>query len=77
MAINKERSNHLNDQTVIYILSESFLILESRGSWATQNPIPNIENIMKTTMSGQMQSDGYGGGTAKYGVPDLAKFTIL
>ena len=23
-AINKERSNYLNDQTVIYILSESF-----------------------------------------------------
>ena len=24
-----------------------------------KNPIPNIENIMKTHTSGQMQSDGY------------------
>ena len=63
--INKERNGYLSDQTVIYILSESFsdprkiLTVE-----VTQNPIPNIENIMQTHTSGQMQSDGYGGGTA-------------
>ena len=63
--INEERSNYLNDQTVIYILSESFSDPRKvEGVELTQNPIPNIENIMKTHTSGQMQSDGYGGGTA-------------
>ena len=63
--INRERSNYLNDQTVIYILSESFSDPRKvEGVELTENPIPNIENIMKTHTSGQMHSDGYGGGTA-------------
>ena len=58
-AINKERSNYLNDQTVIYILSESFSDPRKvEGVELTQNPIPNIENIMKTHTSGQMPSVG-------------------
>lgn len=63
--INKERSGYLSDQTVIYILSESFSDPRKISTVeVTQNPIPNIENIMQTHTSGQMQSDGYGGGTA-------------
>ena len=63
--INKERNGYLSDQTVIYILSESFSDPRKISTVeVTQNPIPNIENIMQTHSSGQMQSDGYGGGTA-------------
>ena len=63
--INKERNGYLSDQTVIYILSESFSDPRKISTVeVTQNPIPNIENIMQTHTSGQMQSDGYGGGTA-------------
>lgn len=63
--INKERQNYLNDQTVIYVLSESFSDPRKiEGVELTQNPIPNIENVMRNHTSGQMQSDGYGGGTA-------------
>ena len=63
--INKERKGYLSDQTVIYILSESFSDPRKISTVeVTQNPIPNIENIMQTHTSGQMQSDGYGGGTA-------------
>ena len=63
--INKERNGYLSDQTVIYILSESFSDPKKISTVeVTQNPIPNIENIMQTHTSGQMQSDGYGGGTA-------------
>ena len=63
--INKERNGYLSDQTVIYILSESFSDPRKISKVeVTQNPIPNIENIMQTHTSGQMQSDGYGGGTA-------------
>ena len=64
-SINQERANYLNDQTVIYVLSESFSDPRKvEGVELTENPIPNIENIMKNHTSGQMQSDGYGGGTA-------------
>lgn len=63
--INKERNGYLSDQTVIYILSESFSDPRKISTVeVTQNPIPNIENIMQTHTSGQIQSDGYGGGTA-------------
>ena len=63
--INKERNGYLSVQTVIYILSESFSDPRKISTVeVTQNPIPNIENIMQTHTSGQMQSDGYGGGTA-------------
>ena len=63
--INKERNGYLSDQTVIYILSESFSDPRKISTVeVTQNPIPNIENIMQSHTSGQMQSDGYGGGTA-------------
>ncbi|NQP30664.1 LTA synthase family protein [Streptococcus suis] len=63
--INAERAGQLTDQTVIYVLSESFA--DPRrvpGVTISQNVIPNLEYIMSQTTSGLMKSDHYGGGTA-------------
>lgn len=64
-ALNQTRDKSLKNQTVIYVLSESFA--DPRripGNEISQNPIPNIQQIKAETTSGQMHSDGYGGGTA-------------
>ncbi|KRN99920.1 LTA synthase family protein [Companilactobacillus kimchiensis] len=64
--INKDRSNNnLSDQTLIFVLSESFAD-PSRvpNIKLNQDPIPNIKNIKANTTSGLMMSSGYGGGTA-------------
>ncbi|MBJ6746136.1 sulfatase-like hydrolase/transferase [Streptococcus sp. 121] len=63
--INKNRENSIRNQTVIYILSESFSDPRRISSnQISQNPIPEIERIKTETTSGLMRSDGYGGGTA-------------
>lgn len=63
--INSSRTDQIQNQTVIYILSESFADPSRiNGVNESQNIIPNITNIMNSTTSGLMQSDGYGGGTA-------------
>lgn len=63
--INAKRDNDWNDQIVIMALAESFAdpyrIPELTLS---QDPIPYIRNLMKSTTSGLMYSTGYGGGTA-------------
>lgn len=64
--INKKRANdNLSDQTLIFILSESFAD-PSRvpNIQMNQDPIPNIQKIKANTTSGLMMSSGYGGGTA-------------
>lgn len=64
-SINSTRPNLLSDQTVVYILSESFSDpARVDGIFMSENPIPNIQGIMSNTTSGLMKSDGYGGGTA-------------
>ena len=63
--INKTRKNYLNQQTVIYILSESFS--DPRrvpGLTVNPDPIPKIRSLKTKTTSGLMLSSGYGGGTA-------------
>ena len=64
-AINKTRTQDIRNQTVIYVLSESFAD-PSRlsGVQVSRNPIPKIQEIMASTTSGTMKSDGFGGGTA-------------
>ncbi|MBP2622483.1 LTA synthase family protein [Streptococcus oricebi] len=63
--INQNRSEFLNEQTVIYVLSESFSDpARVEGVELTQDPIPNIHQIKEQATSGLMKSDGYGGGTA-------------
>ena len=63
--INKNRLHNLNDQTIIFNLSESFA--DPRripGIKITNNPIKNIDQLKSETTSGLMLSSGYGGGTA-------------
>jgi phosphoglycerol transferase MdoB-like AlkP superfamily enzyme len=64
-SINKTRTNSLKNQTMIFILSESFSDPNRvPGISVKPNPMQNISNIMSKSLSGQMLSTGYGGGTA-------------
>lgn len=64
-AINATRSNDISDQTVIYVLSESFSDpTRISNVKLTTDPIPVIRSVKESTTSGLMKSDGYGGGTA-------------
>ncbi|MFU2181163.1 LTA synthase family protein [Streptococcus pluranimalium] len=63
--INKDRKNDLRDQTVIFILSESYARPNRLDGISISEDIsPNIDNIIDSTTSGTMKSDRYGGGTA-------------
>lgn len=63
--INKDRKALIEDQTIIYILSESLSNPNSLdGVSITEDIFSNINNIKKVTTSGTMISEGYGGGTA-------------
>ena len=63
--INKSRTGNLNEQTVIFVLSESFADPNRlSGISISQDILPNIKKIMGDHTSGTMISDGYGGGTA-------------
>ncbi|MFC3927950.1 LTA synthase family protein [Streptococcus caprae] len=63
--INKSRSNSISKQTVIFILSESYSNPRKiTGTDISYDPTQNINKLMTQTTSGQMKSDGYGGGTA-------------
>ena len=62
---NQSRIEKIENQTVIYLLSESFSDpARVEGVTMSGNPIPNIQEIKNQTTSGLMKSDGYGGGTA-------------
>lgn len=64
--INKDRdNNNLSDQTLIFVLSESFSDpTRVPNLTINQDPMPNIRKIKNDTTSGLMMSSGYGGGTA-------------
>lgn len=63
--INKTRKNNIADQTVIFILSESFSDPNKiPGTSISMDILPNIREIKNHFTSGTMISDGYGGGTA-------------
>ncbi|HEM2808816.1 LTA synthase family protein [Streptococcus suis] len=63
--INNTRSENISDQTVIFILSESFSDPRRvEGVTISKNVTENIDEIKSKTTSGLMKSDGYGGGTA-------------
>lgn len=64
--INQTRPNNIEDQTVIYILSESFSdpARIKNIQMSQEDIIPNINQIKTETTSGMMKSDGFGGGTA-------------
>lgn len=65
LTINKNRSELIENQTIVYVLSESFADpARIEGVNLSRNPIPKIQEIKTKVTSGLMQSDGYGGGTA-------------
>lgn len=75
--INKQRTNYLNQQTVIYVLSESFSDpTRVPGTTVTPDPIPKIRNIKNNTTSGLMLSSGYGGGTANLEYQALTSMSL-
>lgn len=65
-SINKHRNNNnLQDQTLIFVLSESFSDpTRVPNINLNQDPMPNIRNLKNNTTSGLMMSSGYGGSTA-------------
>jgi phosphoglycerol transferase MdoB-like AlkP superfamily enzyme len=63
--INKTRTNKLDHQTVIFVLSETFSDPNRVPNLkVSANPIPYLTSLKKKTNSGLMLSQGYGGGTA-------------
>lgn len=65
LEINQNRDEAIENQTIIYVLSESFADPSRiEGVNLSRNPIPKIQEIKSKVTSGLMQSDGYGGGTA-------------
>nr|WP_280720466.1 sulfatase-like hydrolase/transferase [Kocuria sp. JC486] len=63
--INKDREKSIKDVNVVVVLSESF----TDPSWMEgfeldENPIPNTQQIMSETTSGQSYASAYGGGTS-------------
>lgn len=75
--INTGRTNRLQDQTIIFNLSESFANPNRvPGVSLKANPIPKIDHIKKETTSGIMISSGYGGGTADMEYMTLTGFAM-
>ena len=76
--INASRANKIEDQTVIFILSESFSD-PSRvpGVTLSENVIPNITQIKDEYTSGLMISDFYGGGTANMEIQALIGLSYI
>lgn len=62
--INKSREQNIEDQTVIYVLSESLANPDRiDGVTLSKDVMSNITRVQEKTTSGLMKSDGYGGGT--------------
>lgn len=63
--INFSRQNLISNQTVIYVLSESFSDPNRFSDVSiSRDVLPNIKLIKDSTTSGLMHSDTFGGGTA-------------
>ncbi|MGB3160547.1 LTA synthase family protein [Carnobacterium sp.] len=63
--INKDRLKSIQDTNVIYIMSESFSDpTKLEGVEVSKDPMPILRKRMNTHKSGEILSEGYGGGTA-------------
>lgn len=63
--LNASRKNNIEDQTVIYILSESYSDpTRIPGVQLSKEITPYLNSLRESYSSGLMKSDGYGGGTA-------------
>jgi|GEM_PF-81528 len=75
--LNEKRTNDVNDQTVVYILSESFADpTRIPGLSLSVDPIPFVRSLMKETTSGLMFSAGFGGGTANMEFEALTSLSL-
>lgn len=70
--INESRTQNIEDETVIFILSESLSDPRRlKGVTLSENVLKNIDQIKSQTTSGLMKSDAYGGGTANIEIQTL------
>ncbi|HEM3684701.1 TPA: LTA synthase family protein, partial [Streptococcus suis] len=70
--INATRSQLIEEETVIFILSESFADpTRIDGVALSKDVLPNFKDIAAKTTSGLMKSDAYGGGTANIEIQTL------
>lgn len=76
-SINTTRSNDLDNQTMVFVLSESLSdpnrVPEMKVS---PNPMPYLTSLKQKTNSGLMLSSGYGGGTANMEWQSLTGLSI-
>lgn len=63
--INLTRKSELEDVNIVYVMNETFSNpMKLDGISVSENPIPLTNERTKTTISGEVLSQGYGGGTA-------------
>ena len=63
--INETRLNSIEDTNVIYVMSESFSDpTKLKGVEVSKDPMPILRQRMEKHKSGEILSEGYGGGTA-------------
>lgn len=78
--INKNRTNDLNKQTIVFNLSESFMDPSTfptiKFTKGTKDPIKYIHSLKNSTTYGTMLSAGYGGGTANMEWESLTGFNM-
>lgn len=62
---NKARTGDLKDTNIVFIMNESFADPQNfEGMSVTPDPLPNFREIISKNSSGEMLSQGFGGGTA-------------
>ncbi|MFU0518189.1 LTA synthase family protein [Gardnerella vaginalis] len=76
--INVSRKSKISDNTVVYVLSESFSNpMRVPGLQLNKNPMPFISSLKEKTDSGLMLSSGYGGGTANLEYMSLTGLSMV
>lgn len=74
--INRTRANKAIDANVIYVMNESFADPLKLERTTTFDPIPFTRRLMGQVTSGDMLSQGYGGGTANIEFEALTSFSM-
>ncbi|HJB24338.1 MAG TPA: LTA synthase family protein [Candidatus Jeotgalibaca pullicola] len=64
-AINSTRTDSLSDYNFVFVMNETFSDpLRIEGMSISEDPMPLYRELIKSNVSGQALSQGYGGGTA-------------
>ncbi|MFL2134700.1 LTA synthase family protein [Desemzia sp. FAM 24101] len=75
--INRNRDGEIEEVNIIYVMSESFSDPKKiEGATVSQDPIPKTRSLIEKNLSGQMYSQGYGGGTANIEFEALTSFSM-